>query len=152
MDQQGSATYLTARELAERIKYKPNVINNMLKDSVLIEGVHYFRPFGRRKAWRRFPAVFVGRDRCVQHVIAQVVVPRHPDAALEHADAVSAVAVVRAHGALGKIDRCSTEARIHVGLPEWVLHTRPSWPAAVARPLHRTAPPFQVKQREACSA
>ena len=42
-------TYLTARELAERIKYKPNVINNMLKDAVLLEGQHYIRPFGRRK-------------------------------------------------------------------------------------------------------
>lgn len=49
MDKQTGATYLTARELADRIKYKPNVINNMLKDSVLIEGKHYVRPFGRRK-------------------------------------------------------------------------------------------------------
>jgi hypothetical protein len=38
MEQQGKTTYLTARELAERIKYKPNAINNMLKDSVLMEG------------------------------------------------------------------------------------------------------------------
>lgn len=44
-----TVTYLTARELSGRIKYKPNVINNMLKDSVLLEGVHYIRPFGRRK-------------------------------------------------------------------------------------------------------
>jgi len=49
MDKQWGSTYLTARELADRIKYKPNVINNMLKDSVLIEGIHYVRPFGRRK-------------------------------------------------------------------------------------------------------
>ena len=33
MPQQDNSTYLTARELADRIKYKPNVINNMLKDS-----------------------------------------------------------------------------------------------------------------------
>ncbi len=51
------ATYLTARELAERIKYKPNVINNMLKDSVLLEGVHYIRPFGRRKVLYLWEAV-----------------------------------------------------------------------------------------------
>jgi hypothetical protein len=57
MDQQTSATYLTARELAERIKYKPNVINNMLKDSVLLEGVHYIRPFGRRKVLYLWEAV-----------------------------------------------------------------------------------------------
>lgn len=49
MQAQSTVTYLTARELAERIKYKPHVINNMLKDSVLLEGVHYIRPFGRRK-------------------------------------------------------------------------------------------------------
>lgn len=58
MEQQHSgSTYLTARELAERIKYKPNVINNMLKDSVLIEGIHYVRPFGRRKVLYLWEAV-----------------------------------------------------------------------------------------------
>ncbi len=57
MEQQGKTTYLTARELAERIKYKPNVINNMLKDSVLIEGKHYVRPFGRRKVLYIWEAV-----------------------------------------------------------------------------------------------
>ena len=55
--QQPSITYLTARELSGRIKYKPNVINNMLKDSVLIEGVHYVRPFGRRKVLYLWEAV-----------------------------------------------------------------------------------------------
>lgn len=50
-------TYLTAKELAERIKYKPTVINNLLKDSVLIEGVHYVRPFGRRKVLYVWEAV-----------------------------------------------------------------------------------------------
>jgi hypothetical protein len=57
MDKQSGSTYLTARELAERIKYKPNVISNMLKDSVLIEGVHYVRPFGRRKVLYLWDAV-----------------------------------------------------------------------------------------------
>ena len=57
MDKQSGSTYLTARELAERIKYKPNVINNMLKDSVLIEGIHYVRPFGRRKVLYIWEAV-----------------------------------------------------------------------------------------------
>lgn len=51
------STYLTAKELAERIKYKPTVINNMLKDSVLIEGVHYIRPFGRRKVLYLWEAI-----------------------------------------------------------------------------------------------
>jgi hypothetical protein len=49
MQQQPSVTYLTTRELSDRIKYKVPVINNMLKDSVLLEGIHYIRPFGRRK-------------------------------------------------------------------------------------------------------
>ena len=57
MDQQAGSTYLTARELAQRIKYKPNVINNMLKDSVLLEGIHYVRPFGRRKVLYLWEAV-----------------------------------------------------------------------------------------------
>ncbi|NNN20157.1 MAG: hypothetical protein HKL84_09955 [Acidimicrobiaceae bacterium] len=43
------ATYLTTEELAERIKYDPRTIRDRLKDSVLLEGRHYFRPFGGRK-------------------------------------------------------------------------------------------------------
>ncbi|MGE0048862.1 MAG: hypothetical protein AB7T01_08025 [Acidithiobacillus sp.] len=42
-------TYLTTEELAQRIKYDPRTIRNRLKDAVLIEGTHYFRPFGGRK-------------------------------------------------------------------------------------------------------
>lgn len=42
-------TYLTTEELAERIKYDPRTIREQLKDSVLLEGVHYFKPFGGRK-------------------------------------------------------------------------------------------------------
>lgn len=44
-----SQTYLTTDELAGRIKYDCRTIRDRLKDSVLIEGVHYFRPFGGRK-------------------------------------------------------------------------------------------------------
>ncbi len=44
-----SATYLTADELATRIHYDPRTIREQLKDSVLFEGVHYFRPFGGRR-------------------------------------------------------------------------------------------------------
>lgn len=54
---QALKTYLTAKELSHRIKYQPNVINNMLKDSVLIEGIHYIRPFGRRKVLYVWEAV-----------------------------------------------------------------------------------------------
>lgn len=40
---------LTADELSARIKYDVRTIRERLKDSVLLEGVHYFRPFGGRK-------------------------------------------------------------------------------------------------------
>lgn len=42
-------TYLTTDELSSRIKYDVRTIRERLKDSVLIEGIHYFRPFGGRK-------------------------------------------------------------------------------------------------------
>mgnify|MGYP006883125188 CR=1 FL=1 len=42
-------TYLTTDELSGKIKYDTRTIRERLKDSVLIEGVHYFRPFGGRK-------------------------------------------------------------------------------------------------------
>jgi len=44
-----SQTYLTTVELSERIKYDPRTIRERLKDSVLLEGIHYIRPFGGRK-------------------------------------------------------------------------------------------------------
>jgi hypothetical protein len=42
-------TYLTTEELSLKIKYDARTIRERLKDSVLLEGVHYFRPFGGRK-------------------------------------------------------------------------------------------------------
>ncbi|KQB56166.1 MAG: hypothetical protein HYY98_13810 [Burkholderiales bacterium] len=42
-------TYLTTDELSSRIKYDVRTIRERLKDSVLMEGVHYVRPFGGRK-------------------------------------------------------------------------------------------------------
>jgi hypothetical protein len=42
-------TYLTTDELATRLHYNERYIRQFLLDSVLLEGVHYFRPFGRRK-------------------------------------------------------------------------------------------------------
>ena len=44
-----SQQYLTTEELSKRIKYDTRTIRNCLKDSVLLEGVHYIRPFGGRK-------------------------------------------------------------------------------------------------------
>lgn len=51
-----SNTYLTTDELSARIKYDARTIRNCLKDSVLLEGIHYIRPFGGRKIlyiWER---------------------------------------------------------------------------------------------------
>ncbi|MCH8493006.1 MAG: hypothetical protein LAT53_07235 [Idiomarina sp.] len=42
-------TYLTTEELSKRIKYDARTIRERLKDSVLLEGIHYIRPFGGRK-------------------------------------------------------------------------------------------------------
>jgi hypothetical protein len=49
-------TYLTTEELSARIKYDSRTIRDRLKDSVLLEGRHYIRPFGGRKTlyiWER---------------------------------------------------------------------------------------------------
>lgn len=49
-------TYLTTDELSMRIKYDSRTIRERMKDSVLIEGRHYIRPFGGRKTlyiWER---------------------------------------------------------------------------------------------------
>ena len=44
-----TSTYITTEELAGRLHYDPRYIREYLKDSVLFEGIHYVRPFGRRK-------------------------------------------------------------------------------------------------------
>jgi len=44
-----TCTYLTTNELSSRIKYDARTIRESLKDSVLLEGRHYIRPFGGRK-------------------------------------------------------------------------------------------------------
>lgn len=44
-----TVSYLTTEELARKIKYDVRTIRERLKDSVLLEGVHYIRPFGGRK-------------------------------------------------------------------------------------------------------
>ena len=54
-----NTTYLTTDELASRIKYDARTIRDRMIDSVLLEGVHYFRPFGGRKIlymWERIEA------------------------------------------------------------------------------------------------
>ncbi len=41
--------FITTEELSTRLHYNERYIRQFLLDSVLLEGVHYFRPFGRRK-------------------------------------------------------------------------------------------------------
>lgn len=57
-------TYLTTEQLAERIHYDVRTIRDRLKDSVLLEGVHYFRPFGGRKLLFVWEAIERDIKRC----------------------------------------------------------------------------------------
>lgn len=57
---------LTTEELAARIKYDPRTIRERLKDSVLIEGTHYIRPFGGRKILYVWEAI--SRDMRKVHI------------------------------------------------------------------------------------
>jgi hypothetical protein len=42
-------TYMTTEELAQKLRYDARYIRSALKDAVFIEGIHYIRPFGRRR-------------------------------------------------------------------------------------------------------
>lgn len=58
-------TYMTTNELSERIKYNPRTIRERLKDSALLEGIHYIRPFGGRKVlyiWERIEKDMAARS------------------------------------------------------------------------------------------
>jgi len=44
-----ATTFVTTEELSKLIKYDARTIRERLKDSVLLEGRHYIRPFGGRK-------------------------------------------------------------------------------------------------------
>ncbi|NTV11015.1 MAG: hypothetical protein HGA47_09620 [Zoogloea sp.] len=66
-------TYLTTEELAARIKYDSRTIRERLKDSVLIEGIHYLRPFGGRKIlfiWER-----IEKDMALGSINSHLCVP-----------------------------------------------------------------------------
>lgn len=43
------STYISAEELAQRLGYTPQTINRKMVNTVLIEGIHFFRPLGGRK-------------------------------------------------------------------------------------------------------
>lgn len=54
------ATFLTIDEPASRIHYDARTIRTRLKDAVLLEGVHYIRPFGGRKLLFVWEAIRIG--------------------------------------------------------------------------------------------
>lgn len=62
-----TATYLTTDELSVRIKYDPRTIRDRLKDSVLLEGRHYFRPFGGRKILFIWEAIEADMQQSIAH-------------------------------------------------------------------------------------
>jgi hypothetical protein len=66
-------TYLTTDELAARIKYDARTIRERLKDSVLIEGTHYIRPFGGRKILYLWEAI--ARDMTAKASRSDISIP-----------------------------------------------------------------------------
>jgi hypothetical protein len=68
-----SITYITTDELAARIKYDPRTIRDQLKDSVLLEGKHYIRPFGGRKILYLWEAI--ERDMKIHSAVENLMVP-----------------------------------------------------------------------------
>jgi hypothetical protein len=68
-----NVTYLTTDELSSKIKYDARTIRERLKDSVLLEGTHYVRPFGGRKIlylWEN-----IERDMRLAVAIDRVAIP-----------------------------------------------------------------------------
>lgn len=61
-----SMTYLTTEELSNLIKYDVRTIRDRLKDSVLLEGTHYIRPFGGRKILYIWEAIERDIGKCSQ--------------------------------------------------------------------------------------
>lgn len=60
-----SHTFLTTEELSSRIKYDVRTIRDRLKDSVLLEGRHYIRPFGGRKILYIWEAIEADMQKAV---------------------------------------------------------------------------------------
>jgi len=70
---QEKTTYITTDELAARIKYDPRTIRDQLKDSVLLEGQHYIRPFGGRKILYLWEAI--EKDMARHSTVENMLVP-----------------------------------------------------------------------------
>jgi hypothetical protein len=68
-----ASTYLTTEELSSKIKYDTRTIRERMKDSVLLEGVHYIRPFGGRKIlyiWEQ-----IEKDMCSTPSFGSLAIP-----------------------------------------------------------------------------
>ena len=66
---------LTTEELSKRLKYDVRTIRERLNDSVLLEGVHYFRPFGGRKIlyiWQNIQRDMMSTPRTKASVMAGI--------------------------------------------------------------------------------
>ena len=68
-----ATTYLTTEELATKLHYNQRYIRDFLVDSVLLEGMHYFRPFGRRKIL--FIWETIERDMMKASMTQEVIIP-----------------------------------------------------------------------------
>jgi hypothetical protein len=71
-----AATYLTTDELSSKIKYDSRTIRERLKDSVLLEGIHYVRPFGGRKILYLWEAIEHDmKERSTHHPVGSSAIP-----------------------------------------------------------------------------
>jgi len=75
-----SQTYLTTDQLAKRIQYDARTIRNRLKDTVLLQGIHYIRPFGGRKIL--FIWEHIERDMCLTGAEQDITIPMASGAVL----------------------------------------------------------------------
>jgi len=67
-----TSSYITTEELAGKLHYDPRYIREHLMDAVLLEGIHYVRPFGRRKIlfiWETIERDMVKSSRNVHSMI-----------------------------------------------------------------------------------
>lgn len=69
-------TFLTTKQLSERIHYNPRTIRNELVDTCLLEGRHYIRPFGRRKFLFIWEAIEADLLRSLDGAVTMPVAPQ----------------------------------------------------------------------------
>ena len=65
-----TTNFVTTAELSMLMKYDCRTIREQLKDSVLLEGVHYIRPFGGRKILYDWEIIKRDMRKFSQHAMA----------------------------------------------------------------------------------